>query len=163
MFASSISRVRIVAAVALTAVMALSMALFVASPARAVGNSYVNQATDRCLDGSISQGVRLMECNGSEYQEWDLIGTSPNYVVYHKATEKCLDGSISNGVRLNTCNYGAYQIWEYRKGDAGIALLNTATRTCLDGSISEGVRIKTCNNSDYQRWRASIEVFAASS
>lgn len=151
MFASSISRVRMVTAVAITAVMALSMALFVAAPARAADPLLTNVATQRCLDGSISQGVRLNGCNGSEYQEWEAFGSSP-YGIFHHATGLCLDGSISNGVRLNDCNGSEYQQWEYADGQNGYRVLNVATRKCLDGSISEGVRLMTCNNSDYQRW-----------
>ncbi|MEV0954028.1 ricin-type beta-trefoil lectin domain protein [Promicromonospora sp. NPDC050249] len=149
MFASSISRVRMVAAVAITAVIALSIAVFVAAPARAVGNPQINVATERCLDGSISEGVRLMTCNGSMYQDWDL--TIPRR-IYEPAIGKCLDGSISHGVRLNDCNGSEYQQWDFTAGFNGDRVLNLATRKCLDGSISEGVRLVTCNNTDYQRW-----------
>ncbi|WP_084800335.1 RICIN domain-containing protein [Promicromonospora kroppenstedtii] len=156
MFASlSISRVRGVAAVAITAVMALSVSLFVAPPARALGGEYLNVATERCLDGSITFGVRLVPCGPSTYQDWYALpsGAYPNYRVHHTVTGMCLDGSISNGVRLNDCNDSDYQRWEWRFGDAGQALLNVATNKCLDGSISEGVRLKTCNNTEYQRWQ----------
>ena len=158
MFASSISRVRMVAAVAITAVIALSMALFGAAPARAASSLFINVATQRCLDGSISEGVRLMTCNDSYYQDWvprreDSVNV---YSFLHVATGKCLDGSISEGVRLNTCNTSDYQQWEWRIGSEGYALLNLATRKCLDGSISEGVRLKTCNNTEYQRWTNSF-------
>ena len=153
MITSSISRVRMVAAVAITAVIGLAIALFVAAPARADGPLLINVATQRCLDGSISQGVRLMECDFNEYQEWSKQSAgSPNYVLMHVKTGMCLDGSISNGVRLNGCNGSEYQKWEWRFGSNGDAFLNVATRTCLDGSISEGVRLKTCNNTEYQRW-----------
>lgn len=154
MFASSIDRVRAMAAAATMAVIALSMALFVATPARAASTQDImNVATQLCLDGSISQGVRLNACNQGEYQEWTLRdSTSGSYVLYHAATQKCLDGSISNGVRLNTCNGGEYQDWEVRDGSNGDALLSVATRTCLDGSVSKGVRLKRCNNTEYQRW-----------
>ncbi|MEV0954027.1 ricin-type beta-trefoil lectin domain protein [Promicromonospora sp. NPDC050249] len=153
MFASSISRVRMVAAVAITAVMALSMAMFVAAPARADDvRGIENVATRECLDGSISEGLRLMTCNDVGYQDWIARGANP-HTFLHVATAKCLDGSISDGVRLKECNTSDYQRWEWRKGENGFALLNIATRKCLDGSISEGVRLMTCNNSDYQRWQ----------
>lgn len=152
MFASSVSRVRTVAAAVITAVIALSMTLFVAAPARAADLPLINQATGWCLDGSISEGVRLNSCNPYEYQEWTFRAAGSNYVLHNVATGKCLDGSISNGVRLNTCNGSEYQEWEWRIGSSASALLNIATRKCLDGSISEGVRLKTCNNTEYQRW-----------
>ena len=61
----------------------------------------------RCLDGSISQGVRLNTCNGGTYQQWSVSG----YEIRHVQSGRCLDGSISQGVRLNTCNGGTYQQW----------------------------------------------------
>jgi Ricin-type beta-trefoil lectin domain len=154
MFASSISRVRMVVTFAIAVLMALTMAVFVAAPAHAVGPQWVNKATQLCLDGSISQGVRLEPCNPYEYQEWTVLpAAGSDYVVfYHAATRLCLDGSISVGVRLNTCNDSIYQRWEVRYGSNAMALLNAATRACLDGGISDGVRLKRCNNSDYQRW-----------
>lgn len=153
MLSSSISRVRMVAAVAITAVIALSMALFAAAPARAADTTEVNAATHLCLDGSISRGVRLEPCNGSGYQQWDQdLAGGGNVLLKNRATGMCLDGSISNGVRLNACNGSDYQAWEFRWEGNDVAFLNIATRMCLDGSISEGVRLKTCNNSDYQRW-----------
>jgi hypothetical protein len=143
-----------VAVVAITAVIALSMSVFVAAPARAAADTtQVNAATQLCLDGSISRGVRLEPCNGSGYQQWDyLTFDGDNTRLKNQATSMCLDGSISNGVRLNSCNGSDYQEWEYRWEGNDVAFLNIATRKCLDGSISEGVRLKTCNNSDYQRW-----------
>lgn len=155
MFASSTGRIRMVAAIAITAVMALSMAVFVAAPARAASESLTNVATGRCLDGSISQGVRLMECHPYTWQDWELLPVGPfnqDYRVRHVATGECLDGSISEGVRLRPCNTSDYQRWDWRDGSAGDAYLNLATGMCLDGSISEGVRLMTCNNTEYQRW-----------
>jgi hypothetical protein len=153
MFASSISRVRMVAAVAITAVIALSMALFSAAPARAADlGEIINVAAHRCLDGSISEGVRLNECNKSLYQQWAVLTSGSYQSLHHIGTGECLDGSISIGVRLRPCNGSEYQQWEQRTGSSSYAFLNVATGMCLDGSISEGVRLKTCNNTEYQRW-----------
>ncbi|WP_369374442.1 RICIN domain-containing protein [Promicromonospora sp. Populi] len=155
MFASSISRVRTIAAVAITAMIALSMSVFVAAPARAAGYPLTNVATLQCMDASISAGVRLNGCNGSNYQEWNVTGSGGIYTFHHDETGLCLDGSISQGVRLNTCNGSEYQRWELALGSTGYRVLNVGTRTCLDGSISQGVRLNTCNNTDYQRWYQS--------
>lgn len=155
MIRSVARHVRVVLALAATAVVTLSITLSVSAPARAAADtSIMNYATSRCLDGSTSQGVRLNTCNGGEYQNWTLraTGANGNWELYHAATQKCLDGSISNGVRLNSCNGSEYQEWELRNGSYADAFLNIATRKCLDGSISEGVRLKTCNNTEYQRW-----------
>ncbi|WP_369374444.1 ricin-type beta-trefoil lectin domain protein [Promicromonospora sp. Populi] len=158
MFASSINRVRMAAEVAITAVIALSMSVFVGAPASAtIPGGLMNVATSLCLDGSISQGVRLVACNTDGYQDWSTEESGPYVVFRHDATGKCLDASISNGVRLNACNGSEYQEWQWRTGSTASAFLHVGTRTideaqCLDGSISEGVRLKRCNNSEYQRW-----------
>jgi alpha-galactosidase len=64
-----------------------------------------------CLDGSISNGVRLNSCNGSDYQEWEYRWEGNDVAFLNIATRKCLDGSISEGVRLKTCNNSDYQRW----------------------------------------------------
>ncbi|WP_309505530.1 RICIN domain-containing protein [Streptomyces phytophilus] len=72
-------------------------------------SAWQNMAYDnQCLDGSISQGVRLNTCNGGTYQEWS---PKSNGDIVHRQSGKCLDGSISQGVRLNTCNGGSFQWW----------------------------------------------------
>ncbi|MGA4837488.1 RICIN domain-containing protein [Streptomyces sp. G45] len=106
---------------------------------------YANQ----CLDGSVSQGVRLNTCNGGNYQTWTYFhGYSDQ--IQHSQSGRCLDGSVSQGVRLVACNGGTYQKWypdssthEIRHGQSG---------RCLDGSISQGVRLVVCNGGTYQKW-----------
>jgi hypothetical protein len=100
----------------------------------------------RCLDGSISQGVRLITCNGSTYQQW-YTTTGWNYV--HVQSGRCLDGSISQGVRLNSCNGSTYQQWGSTNG---LDFVHVQSGRCLDGSISQGVRVNSCNGSAYQQW-----------
>jgi hypothetical protein len=99
----------------------------------------------RCLDGSISQGVRLNTCNGGTYQQWSVSG----YEIRHVQSGRCLDGSISQGVRLNTCNGGTYQQWY---SPTGLDVVHVQSGRCLDGSISQGVRLNTCNGGTYQQW-----------
>jgi pyocin large subunit-like protein len=99
----------------------------------------------RCLDGSVSQGVRLNTCNNSTYQQW---GRTTN-IFRHVRSGRCLDGSVSQGVRLNTCNNSTYQQWRF-PGTATIGHVQSGR--CLDGSVSQGVRLNTCNNSAYQEW-----------
>ncbi|GAA0903835.1 hypothetical protein GCM10009557_79570 [Virgisporangium ochraceum] len=130
----------------------------VGSPARAADNPgqlIVNDATELCLDGSVSQGVRLSMCNAaSPYQRWTstfLDGDS--YILMNRASGTvCLDGSVTSGARMLPCNYGAWQVWE---SGENLQLFNAAydDDRALDGSVSRGVRMNVTVNSRYQHWR----------
>lgn len=98
----------------------------------------------RCLDGSVSNGVRLNACNGGAYQEW---GTSGGDIV-HLQSGLCLDGSVSGGVVLKACNGGAYQNWTI----SGNQIKHGQSGLCLDGSVTSGVVLKACNGGTYQKW-----------
>lgn len=63
-----------------------------------------------CLDGSVSQGVRLNKCNWTTYQQWYRSREGADD-LFHSQSHFCLDGSVSQGVRLNTCNDSSYQSW----------------------------------------------------
>lgn len=125
---------------------ALALSGVAVAPAQAAeGHNLFHAATQKCLDGSLSQGLRLATCNGSTYQQWSYRGT-----FLHIQSGKCLDYSVSQGLRLVTCNNDSdYQRWGWG-GDSRI--LHGLTGKCLDGSLSQGVRMNTCNTSDYQRW-----------
>ena len=101
-------------------------------------------STGLCLDASISQGVRLNRCNGTDYQGW--VVDSGRWV--HLQTGLCLDGSITRGVRLNYCNAGPYQEW-YMQGDT----FRTLVGSCLDGTVSPGVRMKSCTDERSRKWQ----------
>jgi hypothetical protein len=151
---------------AVTAAVILGAATAVAAPAQAsvatnrapVGTTVAQAAlaahpwviwhvqSGRCLDGSISQGVRLNTCNGSAFQQWN---TPAGSELLHEQSGRCLDGSISQGVRLNGCNGGTFQRWD---NTAGLNLVHAQSRRCLDGSISQGVRLNTCNGGTFQQW-----------
>ncbi|KOU81270.1 hypothetical protein ADK94_27180 [Streptomyces sp. XY593] len=104
-----------------------------------------NVASGKCLDGSLSQGVRLITCNGTSYQSWSYNG----YSLVHAASGMCLDGSLSQGVRLVACNGSGYQNWSWDTYDY---VTHEGTQKCLDGSLSQGVRLNACNETAYQRW-----------
>lgn len=123
---------------------ALGLAAAAPTQAHAAGFTLRPAQSLACLDGSLSQGVRVIPCNGSAYQLW----SRGDYTFVHAATGRCLDGSLSQGVRVVTCNGSSYQVWPWR----GDELVNSATGKCLDGSLSQGARLLTCNGSDYQRW-----------
>lgn len=109
-----------------------------------------------CLDGSVSQGVRLNKCNTNGYQEWELVlshpgGDGAGAVFRHVQSRLCLDASVEKGVRLNKCNWTTYQQW-YRSREGADDLFHSQSHFCLDGSVSQGVRLNTCNDSSYQSW-----------
>jgi hypothetical protein len=85
-----------------------------AAPAIAAttGSTLYHRQSDRCLDGSVSQGVRLKVCNFTAYQQW--YSNSPSTVprtIIHRQSGRCLEAAVSVGVRLGVCNGSAYQIW----------------------------------------------------
>jgi hypothetical protein len=111
----------------------------------------VHKESGLCLDGSISQGIRLNTCSvNSRYQKWQVINQS---TIKHVQSTRCVDGSISQGVRLNTCdNDSRYQMWYSTDNTGSYDLINRASGRCLDASVSQGVRLNSCNGSDYQQW-----------
>src|SRR5689334_11287517 len=89
-------------AAALAAVLIMDSAAVPTASAdsNATGNPITHDATNRCLDASVSGGVTIKECNGSSYQRWYYPNGDPTNIQ----SGMCLDGSISHGVRLATCN-----------------------------------------------------------
>jgi len=122
----------------------------------APGGAIIHVQSGLCLDGSASQGVRLVECNGSDYQNWtaerqDIIVTI-TYQLRNERTQTCLEGTISYGPRLRPCNNEtSYDNWTY-SGRELAPYLYRGVR-CLDGSRSGGVQIKDCTGDNhYQQW-----------
>lgn len=72
------------------------------------GFLYDQAYPNACLDGSVSQGAKLAQCNVSEYRDWYKVNAeyrnyaNPGY---------CLDGSSSQGVKMVVCNGSKYQQW----------------------------------------------------
>src|SRR4051812_16684660 len=69
----------------------------------------VTWQTGLCVDGSVTQGVKLKSCNGSAFQQWLISGGKFKSRQYDNL---CLDASVSQGVQLKTCNNGDYQQWD---------------------------------------------------
>ncbi|SFC70515.1 RICIN domain-containing protein [Streptomyces aidingensis] len=128
----------------------LAMTAVTAAPAQAAywGNWHILAYSDQCLDGSVSQGVRLNSCNGGSHQTWTKFGGYYGQIKHYQSG-KCLDGSVSQGVRLKNCNGGSYQQW-YPADNGDI--VHYQSGKCLDGSVSQGVRLKDCNLGVYQGW-----------
>ncbi|WFE27703.1 ricin-type beta-trefoil lectin domain protein [Solwaraspora sp. WMMD791] len=121
-----------------------------APQAQAAPFSYISQpqSSRRCLDGSVSQGVRLNVCSGgSTYQRWSITSQQ----LRHVQSGRCLDGSVSQGIRLITCNGSTYQRWSITSQQ----LRHVQSGRCLDGSVSQGIRLITCNGSLYQQWQVT--------
>ncbi|WP_404870728.1 RICIN domain-containing protein [Kitasatospora griseola] len=122
-------------------------------PASATVETFQTQITHtqsgKCLDASVSQGVRLVTCDGGTYQQW-IVSVSPSATIKHVQSGKCLDASVSQGVRLVTCDGGTYQQWSTNL--PGYTVGHVQSGKCLDGSVSQGVRLVTCDGSNYQGW-----------
>lgn len=109
--------------------------------------TYRHPHTGYCLDGSVSQGVTLRPCNGSNYQKWETVGVARKNV---QNPSKCLDASTSQGVSIKDCNGGLYQRWGTSDN---VDVIHLQSGYCLDASISQGVKIKPCVvSSPYQVW-----------
>ncbi|MFK3983330.1 RICIN domain-containing protein [Micromonospora sp. NPDC050397] len=106
-----------------------------------------HQSSQRCLDGSASQGVRLNTCHFNSYQLWN--DNIPRR-FYHPESIQCLDGSLSQGVRLNTCNGSNFQQWTYQAGSG--LIVHAQSGRCLDGSVSQGVRLISCDAGNPFQW-----------
>ncbi|GIJ44387.1 hypothetical protein Val02_12730 [Virgisporangium aliadipatigenens] len=138
--------------------------LAVVQPAAAVpgGDWLKNGGSNLCLDGSASQGVRMMTCSTtSKYQRWtpafhDPYDLEPIALRNEAYSDMCLDGSVSSGARLLPCNKKPWQIWSF----GGMpSLMNDAYGfdKALDGSASHGVRMNDrAYDSPYQTWRFVI-------
>ncbi|WP_203931279.1 RICIN domain-containing protein [Virgisporangium ochraceum] len=109
-----------------------------------------------CLDGSVSQGVRIKACDRvSPYQRWYQIRiTAERFELRNAGNSRvCLDGSITSGARMLPCNGNGYQLWTIEQR---IRLSNVryGTARSLDGSVSQGVRMNaTASDSVYQAWQ----------
>lgn len=104
-----------------------------------------NLATERCLDDSFEFGLRTLECNGSDYQNWIRHGNEAAW--QNVATGRCLDDHFDFGLRPYECNGSVHQEW-YGTSE----LRNQATGRCLDDSFEFGLRPFDCNGLNYQHW-----------
>ncbi|GAA2084876.1 hypothetical protein GCM10009759_04250 [Kitasatospora saccharophila] len=144
------ARIRILrqAAALLAAVALLGISQATPAAATTYEGSIVHVQSGKCLDGSVSQGVRLVTCDGSLYQEW-VVDFSGAGAIKHVQSGKCLDGSVSQGVRLVTCDSGSFQQWNPK---VAYAIKHVQSGKCLDGSVSQGVRLVTCDGGSFQQW-----------
>ncbi|MGW1765014.1 RICIN domain-containing protein [Streptomyces sp. NPDC002073] len=147
-FGSRVSRRVAVLMVAATWLGA-AQAVPAAAAVEAFQTTITHSQSGKCLDGSISQGVRLVACDGGAYQQW-IVSVSQTATIKHVQSGKCLDGSTSQGIRLITCDGGTYQQWNTNL--PGYVVKHVQSGKCLDGSVSQGIRLITCSNSNYQAW-----------
>ncbi|CAM3573252.1 RICIN domain-containing protein [Kibdelosporangium persicum] len=132
-----------------------ALAMVTTSAQAATERRIYHHQSELCLDGSVSQGIRLNKCNTNGYQDWEVINNhtgGDGTVFRHVESRLCLDASVDKGVRLNKCNYTTYQQW-YRSTSGAKDLFHSQSHFCLDGSVSQGVRLNTCtDNNTYQMW-----------
>jgi hypothetical protein len=143
-----------------TAIIALVLApLTVVEPASAAepaGSAWMRNvaAAGVCLDGSVSQGVRMKPCDlESLYQRWSQApGSGQTFEIRSAAySGYCLDGSVTSGARLLPCNGNDYQRWTMQAQHLKNARYSSYS---LDGSVTRGVRMNvTAQSSGYQAWR----------
>ncbi|GAA0900203.1 hypothetical protein GCM10009557_76340 [Virgisporangium ochraceum] len=147
-----------------TAVVALVLApSTIVQPARAAAPAEGvwlknGSSSTLCLDGSVSQGVRMMRCNtASRYQQWAQIWIGLHSFELRNVGSDfryCLDGSVSSGARLLPCNENDWQEWIEDESGNHLSNLAYGVRRSLDGSVSQGVRMNaTSSSSLYQKWR----------
>lgn len=142
---------------------ALSLFAAAASPAMA---EYLNIRTPdgNCLDvaGNVNANranVRILECNGTHGQQWEMVQIGDNLGFYEIRSRlgRCVD--VSGGINANRtniqlfdCNQTAAQLWTIPFA----AFISTLGR-CLDvaGGIDASgtnVQLFDCNQTTAQRW-----------
>jgi hypothetical protein len=144
-------KIRSAIAVAMTTIAVAAGAMGTQEAVAAPAAPHISAAsTSYCLDGSVSQGVRLAPCaDGSPYQIWHHSGGLLYNAEYGDSV--CLDGSLSQGVRMVTCSGSKYQKWNLNTS-TGQEVNGAYADECLDISISQGVRLNACDaSSPYQQ------------
>ncbi|BCJ37009.1 hypothetical protein Athai_45120 [Actinocatenispora thailandica] len=74
-------------------------------------DTFKNAMTATCLDDS-SLGLRLVTCNGLNYQEWRVTWYGAWAELRNVHTNRCLDDTSGHGLRAAGCNGGAWQRWQ---------------------------------------------------
>lgn len=115
--------------------------------------TWVNAATNLCLDNNASGSVYTQTCNGGSYQKWtNQPGSYGGDTLTNLATGYCLDSNPGGSVYALPCNGGPYQQWIVQKVSTGWRMLNAATARCLDSNPGGGVYTLACNGGTYQSW-----------
>lgn len=108
--------------------------------------TWVNTATQRCLDSNTSGSVYTLGCNGGAFQLWTNTPLAFGDQIRDAATGLCLDSNTSGSVYTLGCNGGAFQQWTVRyTGSFGWEIRNVATGFCLDSNTSGHVYTLACN------------------
>lgn len=146
---------------ALTMLVALIAALFVAVPTATAADGQIKGLAGKCVDvasASSANGaaVQLYDCNGTNAQIWSNPGDGTL-----RALGKCLDvveHSTADGasVQLWDCTGGANQQWVVT---AARDIVNPAADKCLDvreNDSANGTRLQiwTCTGTSNQKWTA---------
>lgn len=114
----------------------------------------------RCLDDSFAYGLRVINCNGTNWQLWSVGNPGPGYAMQNLATGRCVDDSSAYGLRAVPCNGLSYQFFtSYLKASdvnkQKRSFQNVNTGACMDYSEAYGVRGFPCNDTQYQNWWVS--------
>ncbi|MEV6633625.1 RICIN domain-containing protein [Actinoplanes sp. NPDC051470] len=115
---------------------------------------FVHGQTGKCLEGSVSVGIRLGTCaTDNSYQLY--LFEPAGWSTLASPHEYCVEAAASVGVRPGTCTPdNRYQQWRYYPATAQLQHLQSLL--CLEASASVGVRLGTCSpsnaNNTYQQW-----------
>jgi hypothetical protein len=74
-------------------------------------DTFKNAMTSTCLDDS-SKGLRLVTCNGLDYQVWRVTWYGAWAELRNVYTGYCLDDTSGKGLRAAPCNGGQWQRWQ---------------------------------------------------
>lgn len=108
-----------------------------------------NWATGRCVDDSWGAGLRPLDCNGLNYQNWTYTKAAGiAYYIRNVNTGRCL--SESGGQVFSTgCDRGRAQQWMsyscFNDGSKGRCWKNLNSLRCLDDSFAYNLRSFDCN------------------
>jgi hypothetical protein len=116
-----------------------------------------NVSTGRCVDDSLTYGLRAVGCNGSLHQVWQSYVWSghiePSFI--NEDTARCIDDSLTYGLRVTDCNQTSHQDWYVswnQDYSTSTTFMNDATAHCMDDSLTYGLRAVGCNNTTHQEF-----------
>lgn len=149
-----VSRVRRITVVVIAILLTFGF-LAIRSPSASAAETegYKNVATNRCVDHSITYGLRALSCNGTYFQAWRAGNCDGAYCeIVNVQTGLAIDDSFTYGLRAIARNGLNYQKWARVIYSNGVEFVNLNTGRAIDDSFTYGLRSFSRNGSNHQKF-----------